>query len=196
MLLQKNQTWLTIPKAFRLMDTDSGLSRKRNVLIRAALSWLISILAWPLLPRLLHLQRCVSGAVIYQEVFWQVDVQTAHVAVFCFVWPRLYLGSGFAPALHSWSGEEERELGLSCSEGMVISMRLLGLCTHAFPVDFSQALASEHQDEILKIDISLAKSHSLPDQPSGSLCPCPRWNTLLRLRINAYDLNGIVLARG
>lgn len=46
----KKQTWLTIPKAFRYCVQISGLSRKRNVLIRAALSWLVSTLAWPLLP--------------------------------------------------------------------------------------------------------------------------------------------------
>ena len=78
----KKQTWLTIPKPFCLLYTNSGLSGKRNMLIRAALSWLISALTWPLLPRPLHLQRCVNWAVIYRAVFWQVDVQTACVAVF------------------------------------------------------------------------------------------------------------------
>lgn len=104
----KYQTWLTVPKPICLLYTNPGLPLKRNTLIRAALSWLISTLIWPLLLRLLHLWQCVDWAVIYREVLWQVDVQTARVAVFSFLCPGFYLGCGFAPALHSWSGEGER----------------------------------------------------------------------------------------
>lgn len=145
----RKQTWLTILKPLCLLDTNSVLSRKRKMLIRAALSWLTYALTWPL-PWFLHLQQCDNWAVICWEVFWQANVRTAHVAVFSFVLPGLYLH--FAPALRSWGGEKERLLGLVCSVWMVTSVMDFGLFNLASPVEFSSA--SEHQDEILKICIS------------------------------------------
>lgn len=43
---------------------------------------------------------------MYLELFSKVLLQAAHVAVVSSVWPEVCLG--FAPALHSERGEEEK----------------------------------------------------------------------------------------
>lgn len=104
----KNRTWLTIPKPFCLLYTNSGLPRKRNMLIRAALSWLVSALTWPLLPWLLRPQRCVDWAVIYREVFWRVDVADSPCSCvfFCVAWPLPWLWLCPSSAQPEWWGRK------------------------------------------------------------------------------------------
>lgn len=83
---------------------------------------------WPLLPQLLHLQQCVSWAVIYWEVFWQVDVKTAHVALFCFGQPGLF-GCGFAPALHICKASSEHwEMLFHCESEAELAQVARGAC--------------------------------------------------------------------
>lgn len=91
--------------------------------------------------QLLHLQKCVSWAVIYWELFWQVDVKTAHVAMFYFVWPGLF-GCGFAPALHIWKVSSEHwKMLFHCESEPELAQIAQGACGITIPGIIKNLLA-------------------------------------------------------